>query len=259
MKRVQHFIILILLAAGQDFAQSNNIDSTFRAIESMFESGAYVNAEVEARRFAEGINVSDSVRSVAEKWIAFSLVAQGKTSLAQDHFAVLLRINPQFELDPILTSPKILAVFDETKARLANHEKQEADTAAYRPLRRSTGVSFRTIVFPGWEQLHANRATAGYLFLGGGVATLGAGIALEALRSSARNEYLSATNPPGIEAKYSTYNKYYRAETYAFSAFALIYIVSEIDVFGNANSASIIFQPASPSYRGSSLSLRINL
>ena len=89
--------------------------------------------------------------------------------------------------------------------------------------------------------------------------TLGAGIALEALRSSARNEYLSATTPPAIEAKYSTYNKYYKAEAYAFSAFALIYIVSEVDVFGNANSASVIFEPMGPSYRDSRLSLRIKL
>jgi len=260
MKALKHFFLFILFAAHPALAQSNSIDSTFRVIESMFETGAYVNAEVEARRFAEGPNVSDSVRSIAEKWIAFSLVAQGKTSLARDHFDALLKLNPQFELDPILTSPKILAVFDEARAHLSDRVKPETDTVEVRPLRQSISVSFRTIIFPGWEQFHTNRPTAGYLFLGVGIVTLGTGITFEALRSSARSEYLSATVPSVIEAKYTTYNKYYKAEAYAFSAFAVVYIASEIDVFGNANSAaSISFEPTNPANRGSSLSLHIKL
>ncbi|MGA9407268.1 MAG: hypothetical protein WBW71_09065 [Bacteroidota bacterium] len=259
MKILKRFFLFVLLSVQPALAQSNIIDSTFRAIESMFDSGAYVNAEVEARRFAEEPNVPDSVRSIAEKWIAFSLVAQGKPSLARDHFVALLKLNPQFELDPILTSPKILAVFDEARAHLSDRVKPEVDTVKVRSLRQSMGISFRTIIFPGWEQLHTNRATAGYLFLGGGIATLGAGIAFDALRSSARSEYLSATTPPLIAAKYSTYNKYYKAEAYAFSAFAVVYLISEIDVLGNANSASLSFESAGPSNRSNNLSLRINL
>jgi len=118
-------------------------------------------------------------------------------------------------------------------------------------------VSFRTIVFPGWEQIYTGRTAAGYLFLGGGIGTLGAGIAFEALRSSARSEYLSATTASSIEAKYSTYNKYRKAEAYAFSAFAFIYITSEIDVFGHSNSASFSFEPPVPSNRSNTLSLSI--
>ena len=99
-------------------AQSNSVDSTIRAIELSFESGAYISAELDARRVLEVPGIIDSTRVLAEKWIAFSLIAQGKSSLAKDHFAVLLRLNPQFELDPVLTSPKILAVFNETKTYL---------------------------------------------------------------------------------------------------------------------------------------------
>jgi hypothetical protein len=150
-----------------------------------------------------------------------------------------------------------MAVFNETKAHLPVHVNSGIDTVAVQSFRQSMEVSFRTIIFPGWEQLHTDRTTAGYLFLGGGIGTLGAGIAFEAFRSSARSEYLSATTPSTIEAKYSTYNKYYKAEAYAFSAFALIYLASEIDVLGHANSATVSFEPSSPSNRSSNLSLRI--
>jgi len=249
----------MLLAEGSAFGQLHSNDSTFHSIEALFESGLYVNAEVEARRVVEMPGLSDSVIITAEKWIAFSLVAQGKLPLASDHFAALLKLNPQFELDPILTSPKILAVFNETKANLAAHRKPESDTVAGHSSMRTESISFRTIVFPGWEQLHTNRTTAGFLLLGGGIGSLGAGIAFEALRSSARSEYLSATTPSAIESKYSIYNNYYKAEAYSFSAFAIIYIVSEIDVFRNANSAILSFGPTGPQSRGSSLSLRIKI
>jgi len=259
MKNLKRIILFMVVAAGPASAQSISTDSAFHSIESLFESGLYVNAEVEARRVVEMPGLTDSAVIAAEKWIAFSLVAQGKLSLASDHFAALLKLDPQYELDPILTSPKILAVFDETKAQLDARRKSEPDTLAEPPLRRSLVVSFRTVVFPGWEQLHTKRTTAGYLFLAGGIGTLGAGIAFEVLRSSTRNEYLSATAASTIESKYSAYNKYYKAEAYAFSAFAIVYIASEVDVFGSANSATLSLGPAGMPGSGTSLSLRIKI
>jgi hypothetical protein len=254
MMHQKHLFILVLFLSESVVAQSNNVDSTFGAIELSFESGSYVTAELEARRVLELPGIIDSTRVLAEKWIAFSLIAQGKPSLAKDHFAALLRINPQFELDPVLTSPKILAVFNETKT-YQTASLISKDTSAVHQLRQAPAISFRTVIFPGWEQLHMNRLTSGYLFLGGGIGTLGAGIVFEALRSSARNDYLSATTSAAIESKYSRYNKYYKAEIFAFSAFAVLYIASEIDVF--TNSASLSFSPIPSSTTGSGLSLRI--
>ena len=50
MNTLRHIFLFMVIAAGPAFAQSNSIDSTFHSIESLFESGSYVNAEVEARR-----------------------------------------------------------------------------------------------------------------------------------------------------------------------------------------------------------------
>jgi hypothetical protein len=257
MKKLPLFLFLFFAAIVPAFSQPINIDSTFHVIESLFESGAYMNVEVEARRCAEQPMISDSGRCIAEKWIAFSLVAQGKPSMALDHFSVVLALNPQFELDPVLTSPKILAVFDEAKARANAGRKFSADTVAVPPSNPAPEISFRTIVFPGWEQLHEHRTTSGYLFLGGGAAALGAGIVCETLRSSARSNYLSATTPPAIQSNYSTYNKYYKAGEYALSAFALVYIASEIDVFTGIHSASVSFAPENSFARSTSLALNI--
>jgi hypothetical protein len=257
MKKLISFFWFSVFTAVPALAQPKNIDSTFHAIESMFESGAYMNVEVEARRCAEQPMLVDSLRCIAEKWIAFSLVAQGRPTLALDHFSVVLTLNPQFELDPVLTSPKILAVFDEAKVRMNERRKISSDSATALSSNRAPEVSFRTIVFPGWEQLHENRTTSGTLFFAGGVGTLGAGIACETLRSSARSEYLSATTPSAIQSKYSAYNKYFKAGQYALGAFALVYLASEIDVFTGAHSASFSLALKSSSHPSTSLALNI--
>jgi len=258
MKKLVRIFVFSFFIAAPVLSQPKSVDSTLALIESMFESGAYMNVEVEARRCAEQAGISDSIRCLAEKWIAFSLVAQGKPALALDHFNVILTLDPQFELDPVLTSPKILAVFDEARNRLNERKKLSPDTAAVLHPDRAPEVSFRTIVFPGWEQLHQNRTTSGYLFLGGGIAALGGGIICESLRSSARSDYLSATTPSAIQSKYSTYNNYYKAGQYAFGAFALIYIASEIDALTGTRSISLSLTPKSSLNSSASLALNIS-
>ena len=105
------------------------------------------------------------------------------------------------------------------------------------------GITFRTIVFPGWEQWYHGRTTVGPLFVGAGVAALGSGIALAFLRKSAHEDYLAATTPEDIEAKYTTYSGYAKAESYCFVAFAAVYLISEIDVF--MHHSPVTFSPAS--------------
>jgi hypothetical protein len=227
-------ITVVLLCAclmvGNTRGQSS-VDSTLRVVESLYASGAYSVAELEARRFLENDLLSDSLRVLAEQWVAFSLVAQGKPGLAKDHFTEILRRRPTHELDPVLTSPKILIVFNEARTAFRAEQSAPRDTSAVRTAANAGSVTFRTIVFPGWEQWHDGRTNVGVLFGGAGILTLGGGIVFEFLRSAARKEYLAATDPDDIASKYQTYNRYAKAEVYAFAAFAVVYLASEIDVF----------------------------
>jgi hypothetical protein len=232
MRRLLRLLLICLLMcllAGLAPAQTS-VDSTLRHVESLYSAGAYAQAELEARRVLESDLLSDSVWISAEQWVAFSLVAQGKTALAKEHFLGILRRQPSHELDPILTSPKILAVFNDARATFLAQRAQEVDSSLIREASVPTGVTFRTIVFPGWEQWYHGRTPIGPIFVGAGVATLGSGIALAFLRKSAHKDYLAATAPDDIEAKYNTYNRYAKAESYCFAAFAVVYLLSEIDV-----------------------------
>jgi hypothetical protein len=115
-------------------------------------------------------------------------------------------------------------------------------------------VTYRAIIFPGWEQFNQERILQGYVFGGVGFATLTSGIVFEFLRSNARKEYLDAITLSDISSKYDTYNTYRKAEIYSFVAFALVYIASEIDVF---TATGVSIQPKYSENQGNQLLLTV--
>jgi hypothetical protein len=235
-----------------------SVDSAIQIVDSLYSSGAFSQAELEARRLLENDMLSDSVRTLAEQWVAFALVAQERPDLAREHFIRILRRYPSYELDPILTSPKILLIFNEAKATF--HTQVQGRTSQGGPeIRPSPDITYRTILFPGWEQLYHGRTTVGTVFLGAGVVTLGSGIVLEFKRSAARSEYLAATTPEDIESKYEAYDRTRKAEMWAFAAFAAVYFASEIDVFAYSSSVSLSLRPADPLGQGPDVLLSLSI
>ncbi len=244
--RVRTFFLIagVMLLVAQVFAQQSVADSTLKAANRLYNSGSYDSAELAARRLEEQGPLADSMRVEAERVIAFSLVAQGKPDLAREHFETILAINPGFQLDQILTSPKILTAFQEAKLHSPEAMRLSRDDHGGGP--GGTGVTFRTVVFPGWEQLHRGRTGTGLAFVGGGVLTLGSAVTFEFLRANARRDYLGATAPSDISSKYKVYNKFYQAEVYSFVAYAVVYIASEFDVFLTLSDPTTIHSSAAP-------------
>lgn len=212
-------------------------DSSLMAIRALYEKGAYVDAEVEARRFLEQPFVSDSLRIQAEEYIAFSLVAQGKPKAAVMHFSAILDADSTFDLDPLYTSPKIMASLAEARQLRRLHtagRSMPGDAVPHRTesLRAGApGVSWRAIVFPGWEQLYQGRPTAGYVFLGAGAAAAALSIGFEIERAAARRDYLDARTSELAASRYTRYNRAWKAEAWSLIALAAVYLSSELDAF----------------------------
>ncbi|RPI05759.1 MAG: hypothetical protein EHM64_05340 [Ignavibacteriae bacterium] len=231
---------LSLICASLSFAQHDPLRTAFQTIDSLYNSGSYLRAEVEARRLLEYANLNDTMYVEIHKYIAYALIAQGKTDLGKERFAMLLSLSPAYTLDPVLTSPKILAVFNEAKRDFIS-TKRSLQEAVFNPINEhGSSVSYRSMIFPGWEQYYTGRKTSGIIFLSAGILTLGSGLTFEILRSSARQDYLSERTLAEIDNKYKIYNRYYRAEIASFAAFVITYIISEIDVITASHSTVIL-------------------
>lgn len=235
VSRSLYFFVVILVygfaGLAYSFPLQGNLraDSIVSAIKHSYEEGSYLNAEIEGRRFLEQVDIKDSLRIQVEKYIAFSLIAQDKPQFASSHFWFILQQDSSFNLDPELTSPKILSIFQRTREKflaerqLLSEQRQSFPTA--RP------ITFRAIVFPGWEQLYQGRGGVGLAFMGAGAAGLLSTVYCDLRRRDARNSYLLAGTRDLAAERYKTYNKYYKGEVYSAVAYGLVYLLSEIEVF----------------------------
>jgi len=257
IQKVLIVFILLAVSAHGACAQEDTTHLTLQAIETLYNTGSYITAELEARHLLEHSALNDSERVAVHKYIAFSLIAQGNSELAKEHFISILKIAPNYDLDPIYTSPKILIVFKEAQQLFLSSKKLQKDTIRGSVLIENPATTYRTIIFPGWEQLHQDRTIAGTIFLAAGITTLGAGITFEFLRSSARQNYLSETQSLEFDEKYRIYNRYYKAEIISFVAFAVVYVASEIDVFEAQRDLHLSFESNLSKPRGTTLAVAI--
>ncbi len=237
-RRSIHYVLALVILAFSSSASlaqtSFPTDSTLASIKSLFDAGSYISAELEARRALEDTRVSDSVRVQLQKLLGFALVAQGRNEAAIEHFIDALKLDSSLTLDPVLTSPKILNVFETAKEQYRNEIVREKKAGTVSLVKNGTVYrppSFRAILFPGWDQIYRGRSTKGWVLLGLGAAAAVTAIASDILRREARTSYLEASTPVLAASRYSTYNAYYKTEFYSVSAFIVIYVYSEFDSF----------------------------
>lgn len=226
-------VCFMLLPAAESLrAQpAAHVDSLLALVRGLYEQGSYLSSEVEARRLLENRSLPDSLRVRAEQYLAFSLVAQAKNAAAIDHLVTILRIDSTFTLDPVLTSPKILSVLGEARKQYGELRLGERSHLQLASPLQNRGITFRTILFPGWEQAYQGRTAKGYTLIGAGILSLGATLYCDRQRTAAKDEYLAANTPELAASRYSRYNNYHKAEYYSLAAFLAIFVYSQFDAF----------------------------
>jgi hypothetical protein len=223
---------LVLISGTAAHAQTRvRADSLLTTIRNLYEDGSYLSAEVEARRLLDNRTLPDSLRIRAEQYLSFSLVAQAKNAGAIDHFVTILKIDSTYALDSVLTSPKILTVLAEARRQYGIAGPSSALRPQNSQRTAARGVTFRTVVFPGWEQSYHGRTTKGYALIGAGALSLGLTIYCDRERRAAQDEYMAAGTPELAASRYTRYNNFYKAEYYSLGAFIAIYLYSQLDAF----------------------------
>jgi hypothetical protein len=225
------FFGLLMITSSLMAQSAISVDSVLQMANKLYDDGDYVSAELEARRAMEFAMGNDTVRIEFERIIAFSLVAQEKDNSAIEHFIQLLTIDKNYTLDPALTSPKILDVFERAKHSFIATQRIQSEQSTPIVMNEIHSVTYRAVLFPGWEQLHQECETKGYALLGAGILSAGLTVYFDVQRRENRNEYHVATTPERATAAYGDYNRSYKAEIYSACAFALVYLYSEIDAF----------------------------
>jgi len=105
---------LILFFGG--IARSGPGDDLFSQGMKAYENGEY-QLSIDKLSKAAPLLKGNRERIEAFKTIAFAYMAFPKKEEAREQFCKILKLDPTFTLDPVMTSPKILAVFREAKEK----------------------------------------------------------------------------------------------------------------------------------------------
>ncbi len=144
--------------------------------------------------------------------MALSFFSLGELDSSRSHFLSLLSLYPDWKLDPIYVSPKIIAFFERLKQESAH--QQSVNAVPYTRYVIVTdprvGATWRSLLIPGWGQWYKAQKKRAYLFGGVvGLTLLGTGISA-LLESSAHQAYLNARDEQTIRQQYDRYNFWYK-------------------------------------------------
>lgn len=152
------------LTFGADWAQQNStvMDSVASRLLGRAEN-LYQDADYDAsvRLLAQLIVIqrvlpTDTAAEI-HKYLAFNLVAQRQMDLARREFGAAIRLNPRIEVgEESAISPKIRRAFFSVQ--------DNSLTKTFRSSRRRTVL--RSVVAPGWGQIHRGSRRRGFLYAG---------------------------------------------------------------------------------------------
>ena len=159
--------------------------------------------------------------------------SQNQPQDARDQFTAALSLNPNLTLDPLMVSPKILTFFEEVQAefsRLQGDDKAASDAVRYVIVEdRRSEAALRSMVLPGWGQIHKGDRTKGRVLLGLWGTMVGSTVAAHLLRANAERDYKAATTPSVALDRYDTFNTWHQTRNALLLGAATVWAYSYID------------------------------
>ena len=179
-----------------------------------------------------------------------SYVAVGNTESAKKQFKNMLELEPDSELDPILVSPKIVAVFQEARREL------EAEQAVSKPETLSTKLApqepnrnvwlapaMKSLIVPGLGQFQNGHQGKAYLFLSSEIVSLAGLLVSQVKFEEARTAYTGNDDPSKMEVLYNNYNTWYMVRNGFVATSVGICVVSSVDAIIGALETEYMEKP----------------
>jgi len=183
-------------------------------------------------------NLNDQQRLDIYRMRALSNYSLLHMNLSLKDFIEILKINPNFALDPVQTSPKIITFFNEIKATFRDQEetpqviKIKKDTVQI--VRDTSGLFknmlIRSAIVPGTGHIYLDNSAKGWLLTSASTLSLAGAVYYIFDCHKTEKNYLNETNPALIEEKYDSYNSSYKKRNLLITAYAVLWFYSQTDI-----------------------------
>lgn len=177
-------------------------------------------------------NFSPPERITIWQYAAFREVRKQQPDAARTFFLKLLEIDPNHTLDPVTTSPKIITLFQQTKAEYLENLSDRLKNLTAQPatnIIESHPASWRALLYPGWEQYRRGYKWKGAAWLTIGTTTLAGTVRAILDTRDKRQRYNDATDATSAAERYETYRDAYRSQFYWAYAMGAVWLGAHID------------------------------
>lgn len=238
MNKFYFIKILLVFSTTLIFAQDKNIHS----LELEFQSFNYQNVisfSEELLQEKSALNNDEIQQIYLLKGIShFSLSDERR---ARESFIELLKLDEEYEPDPVQVSPKIIRFFDDVKneyeqivAEDSNKQITKTDTIFVKePVYVESNlkeVLVRSVVLPGWGHLYSGNKFKGVLLTTASVGLIGASVYYAIDARNKEKEYLSETQSKLIQQKYEDYNNSYKLRNIFLFSYLAVWLYSQSDI-----------------------------
>lgn len=230
-------LIAYLFFSGYLNAQTGVL--TINMIENYFQSFEYDKViELADKALEKNTDYTrqDIIRIYKMKAIAH--YSKQELDFALSSFIRLLEIAPDYNLDPVKTSPKIIDFFQQIRQSYQMPEEIEPDTVFLKPDTVHThSIAVRvdrsrvcSIFVPGTGHMLKGETVKGVVFTSLTAAALGLSLSSWLDCCEKERAYLNAVEPQLIADKYKQYNKSFKKRNTLLIVYAGIWSLCQIDL-----------------------------
>lgn len=268
---MKHLLCLITIVIGlllwQDVPAYGQSAAPPR-VEALWEAYQQLDYAIAADSARAALDAYEaySRNELAEIHTVLGLIefSQNQPQDARDQFTAALSLNPDLTLDPLMVSPKILTFFDGIRdefSQMRGDEATPSDAVRYVIVEdRRSEAALRSMVLPGWGQLHKGDRTKGRVLLGLWGTMIGGTVAAHLFCASAERDYDAARTPADALERFDTFNAWHKTRNALFIGTAGVWAYSYIDalVTGSSTSRESAFVVA-PAFSSGQMHLSLRL
>jgi len=180
---------------------------------------------------------------------------ENKIEAARSRFVSALQLQPGIRPDAATVSPKIVEFF-EGLISTPDTSQGEAEIRYVTLVDERPGAALRSMLLPGWGQMHKGDRTKGVALASAWVATAGATAFMHVSRAGARERYIDETDPELVAERYDAFNRRHRIRNAVALSAAGVWLVAYVDALATPGRSTIrpISLSASPTIDGATFS-----
>jgi hypothetical protein len=243
MIRRKYIVLLLFLS----IAGSLRAQQTLESLRLKYERFEY---DLVIRQAREMLLHREQLDTVAVKDVLY-LSAVANYSLqnidaAMMDFLELLRLDPRYQLNPSITSPKIIQFFDEIKTRADRTTAKERIIIKHDTVRVTVGqkpwqpAMKRSLLWPGWGQSYVGDKSKSTILRSASLLAFSASLYGIVDCQDKAKQYHNNLDKSTMDEKYHSYNRAYKIRNVALVSYAAIWMYSQIDLLFLHKSSSAV-------------------